>query len=65
MISLISHYQKNKMLFLPKPAFSRVVQEIFADIMRSGGIRIHASAVDALQEVAEDDRMLTIVRAFM
>ena len=53
------------MLFLPKPAFSRVVQEIFADIMRSGGIRIHASAVDALQEVAEDDRMLTIVRAFM
>lgn len=49
-----THYQGNGMLLLPKPAFSRVVQEIFADVTRSWDMGMHASAVGALQEAAEN-----------
>lgn len=47
-------YQANEMLLIPKPAFTRVVKEIFADVTKSGDMAMHPCAVDALQEVAED-----------
>lgn len=49
----IRHYQENKLLLLPKPAFARIVQEIFAGVTRSRNMNMHVSAVEALQEAAE------------
>jgi histone H3/H4 len=50
----IRRYQRSTSLLIPKLPFSRLVKEICQDITgKDRGIRIQASALDALQEATE------------
>ena len=51
----IRRYQRSTELMLPKAAFGRVTREVAEEVTRDGlAIRFQASALEAVQQAAED-----------